>query len=126
MSPAEFRAKLIFEDTGGLPFTLYEAFTYYSLVLDRVIQVPKGFVTDLASIPRLLWRILPPIGAYDAAAVIHDFLYRTNGVTRKQADAVFNEAMALHQVSALVRWAMYRGVRLGGWVPWNKYRKAEK
>lgn len=127
MTPqAAFRSNLIFQDNGGLPFVLYETFTYYSAVLGRLIEVPKGFVTDLASVPRVLWRILPPFGAYDHAAVVHDFLYRTNGVTRAEADAVFREAMVMTQVGRVTRWLLYTGVRMGGWVPWNKYRKAEK
>lgn len=92
-------------------------------VLNRTIEVPAKFVTDLASIPRILWNVLPPIGAYDAAAVVHDYLYAYNGVTRAQADSVLNEAMGVCNVDALQRSAIYAGVRVGGWKPWNEYRE---
>ena len=42
----------------------------------RHVVVPKGFRTDLASSPRILWPILPPFGRWSAAAVLHDYLYR--------------------------------------------------
>src|SRR5262245_61834039 len=51
---------------------------------DRIV-VPKGFVTDFASIPQALWSLgLSPHGQYSRAAVIHDFLYWTQGCSRAQ------------------------------------------
>ena len=43
---------------------------------DSKLTVRTGFVTDLASVPRLLWRVLAP---WDVAraAIIHDLLYLT-------------------------------------------------
>ena len=43
-------------------------------VLSSKISVPKGFVTDLASVPRIVWNIIAP---WDIAraAIIHDLLY---------------------------------------------------
>jgi hypothetical protein len=41
----------------------------------NTINVPIGFKTDFASVPRLLWSIIPRWGKYGNAAVIHDFLY---------------------------------------------------
>uniref|UniRef100_A0A6M3L846 DUF1353 domain-containing protein n=1 Tax=viral metagenome TaxID=1070528 RepID=A0A6M3L846_9ZZZZ len=57
-------------------------------VLPAVV-VPKGFCTDLASIPRVLGFALPAVGKYDYAAVVHDYLYRTDSVPlmRKSSDA---------------------------------------
>lgn len=44
------------------------------------IAVPKGFVTDFASIPQGLWSLgLSPHGRYGRAAVIHDYLYWSQG-----------------------------------------------
>lgn len=42
---------------------------------DTVIRVPAGTVTDLASVPRLLWAVFPPHGRWAKAAIIHDYLY---------------------------------------------------
>ena len=83
----------------------------------RRITVPAGFVTDFASIPRLLWRLLPPTGRYTRASVVHDLLYRTPGLcTRAQADAVLYEAMKYPcKVGFFTRWTIWLGVRVGGW-----------
>jgi hypothetical protein len=90
-------------------------FDYESMLLDEIIQIPTGFVTDFASIPRPLWSILPPTGTYSRAAVVHDFCYRTPGfVTRAQADAVLNEAMDLLNCAWATRQVIYRGVRIFG------------
>lgn len=113
------------EDSGGLPFTLYEPLTYTSDLLQMTVLVPKGFETDLASIPRLFWRVLPPIGRYDKPAVIHDWLYRHNGLTRLQADQVLLEAMTAEGVPEWQRTLIFYAVRVGGWKPWNRYRTKE-
>lgn len=123
-----FTTKLVFEDDDGLPFTLTAALVYQSVILARVVTVPSGFKTDLASIPRPLWNILPPVGRYDRAAVVHDLLYQQapNGVTRAQADSVLREAMDVCGVSAVTRWLIYTGVRVGGGGVWARYRATVK
>ena len=119
-----FCTKLILEDDGGFPMALVTPFVYASDRLHRLILVPAGFRTDLASIPRVLWNVLPPVSKADHAAVIHDFLYQTGGVTRADADAVLNEAMEVAGVARVQRWLIYAGVRVGGWKVWNAYRAA--
>ena len=52
------------------------------------ISVPKGFVTDLASIPRLFWTIFPPAAAYSYPAIIHDYLYWFQPCSRETADNI--------------------------------------
>ena len=39
------------------------------------VTVPKGFVTDMASVPRLCWAFIAPFDVA-RAAVIHDLLYK--------------------------------------------------
>jgi hypothetical protein len=120
---ARFLSRLLFSDDGGLPLTLEAILTYYSVVIDKTVIVPIGFKTDLASIPRVLWNVLPPLGRYDRAAVLHDWLYRTGqGLTRSQADSVFREAMGVDGVGGLVRFTLYLGVRAGGTGVWARYR----
>lgn len=79
-----------------------------------VIRVPAGTITDLASVPRLLWVIFPPHGEYAKAAIVHDYLYDQAIGTKSWADGVFLEAMT---VLGVVRWrrtVMYWAVRLFG------------
>jgi hypothetical protein len=42
----------------------------------ETITVPKGFITDLASVPRALWAFIAPFDVA-RAAIIHDLLYKT-------------------------------------------------
>ena len=47
--------------------------TLISLVAPAyVISVPVGYVTDLASVPRILWSVFPPHGRYAKATIIHN------------------------------------------------------
>ena len=122
-----FLTKLMLEDDGdGLTMTLAADLLYDSHTLGRIVTVEKGFVTDFASIPKFLWNILPQHGHYDRAAVVHDKLYRAGGVTQLQADTVLREAMEICGCSWWERFVIYRGVRLGGHIPFTKYRDAEK
>lgn len=86
------------------------------------ITVPAGTLTDYASVPRILHAVLPPTGRYTYPAVLHDYLYRTGRVSRAHADRLFLEAMGVAGVNRLRRWLMWAGVRVGGWVPWRRYR----
>ena len=79
-----------------------------------VIRVPAGTITDLASIPRLLWAIWPPHGRYAKAAIVHDYLYDQAIGSKAWADAVFREAMAVLGVPRLNRTLLYWGARLFG------------
>ena len=81
---------------------------------DDVIRVPAGFVTDLASVPRMLWSILPPHGEYAKAAIIHDYLYTIGLCSKQYADNVFLEAMTVLGVAMWRRKLMYWAVRLFG------------
>lgn len=114
MSEADFLTPLLLRYVDGRVWELIEAFSYKSDQFDRVIDIPAGFMTDFASIPRVFWRILPPTGQYGKAAVVHDWLYRTGAVTRAQADAIFLEGMLDLNVPNRTAQTMYWAVRLFG------------
>lgn len=97
------------------------------------ITVPRGFPTDLASIPRWGWILLPPDGPWAKAAIIHDYLYATRGTgvlwakpanpegitrpqpyTRRECDQILREAMEDRGVGWFKRWIIYLAVRIGG------------
>ncbi len=86
------------------------------------IEVPSGFETDGASIPTFARLFLAIWGTYGRAAVIHDLLYRLLAAgtphqmapTRRDADRVFREAMAVLGTATALRWAMWAAVRVGG------------
>ncbi len=114
MTP-RFQAPLQVEQLSDSNWRLTQDLVFESAVLGRNIVVPKGFVTDFASVPRLPFAYLVAGGHAEAPAVIHDYLYRRGGSTRAQADAVFREAMAADDQPWWRRNLMWAAVRLFGW-----------
>lgn len=106
---------------NGKDWEVIEEFTYYigELGSETYVTVPVGFITDFASVPRILWSFFPPWGKYGKAAVIHDFLWVGNkmvkggeqvSVDRKTANFIFLEAMGVLEVNVAVRYVMYWAV----------------
>lgn len=100
-------------------WVLVEPLVYQSDVAGRVITVPAGFQTDLASVPRLPVVYLLAGDCAREAAVVHDYLYCTHIVERATADAILREASAVTGVPAWRAALMYAGVRLGGASHWS-------
>lgn len=88
-----------------------------------VICVPVGFETDFASIPFGIRNLFPPLGRWGRPAIIHDYLYATQGergrFDRLEADRIFQEAMEVVGVPAWRRFVMFRAVRIGGAGGWG-------
>ncbi|BCR06018.1 hypothetical protein DESUT3_30870 [Desulfuromonas versatilis] len=84
----------------------------------EVLTAPPGFMTDFASVPRLLWWVLPKWGKYGNAAVLHDWLYWEQVRNRPEADRIMLEAMEVLEVPAWQRWPIYLGVRAFGALAW--------
>ena len=92
---------------------------YHSDFLGKIIVVPKGFVSDGASVPRALWSLYPPFGRYLEAAIVHDWFCvlgqkEASPIDYRDAAKVFKEAMKVCGVSWWRRNKMYWAVRLGG------------
>jgi len=85
----------------------------------KSVLVPPGFVTDFASIPRVFWSILPTDGDYTYPAIIHDYLYWEQPVSRSDADTILKHAMEDFKVSGPKIAAIYSGVRTGGSFAWD-------
>lgn len=85
----------------------------------HAVTVPRGFVTDLASIPRSLWSILPRDGDYAHAAILHDYLYWFQSTSREYADNVFRIAMRDLEVSPSQVSSIYGAVRTLGQSAWD-------
>lgn len=100
------------------------------------IVVPAGFVTDFASIPKVVWNLpgFDPYGDAKFPAVVHDYLYSLRGANLPDGTAGFNRSAcdgvllaALKSVGEMwnVRWTIYWAVRLFGGIdsratPWKK------
>jgi len=81
---------------------------------DDRITIPAGFITDLATSPRILWSIIPPFGRYLSPSILHDYLYFSKEVSRKKSDEIFYEAMLISGVKKWKAKIMYLTVRLFG------------
>ena len=108
----------------GRRWCLVFPFTYHqgSKRSNRVIKVPAGFDTDFASIPKFLW-FLPYWAKFSKASVLHDYLYRTQDRSRKEADLIFLEAMLVawrkHKLGNILAQIEYQAVRIFGWAAWK-------
>lgn len=103
---------------GG--YLLLKQFAYYSNLIPSPVVVPAGFVTDLASIPRLLRWVFTGHGKSREPAVVHDWLYHQLHRPRKEADQVFREALKVAGMGWLARQTMYLAVRSGGWPAYRR------
>lgn len=112
---SRFTTSAILEMLGHYNWRVYEPFAFYlSDDNSDVIEVPAGFVTDLATIPRIFWSLMPPDGKYAKAAIIHDYLYDNALRTKKEADLIFLDGMTVLGVARWKRTIMYYAVRLFG------------
>lgn len=87
------------------------------------IPVPRGFVTDLASIPWLAQLFVPKTDAHSNPAIFHDYLYWEQPCSREEADALFLLEMEDAQVGSLRRWFISTGLALGGWMAWDENKE---
>lgn len=97
---------------NGKEFKLEERLVYKSDLYPAPIIVPAGFVTDLASIPRIFQALIPKVDKHMLAAIVHDYLCRLEKFDRKLADSIFLEAMKLLGVNRIRRRLMYWAVAL--------------
>lgn len=82
-------------------------------------SVPAGFITDFASIPRLVWNIISPEDPIILmASVGHDHDYSI-GVDREVADRRMRQAMLDAGAPAWKAWLVYQCVHRFGASHWN-------
>lgn len=73
-----------------------KAFSYYYKEKDgERLEIPEGFISDGATVPRILWCFFPPISEYAYAAILHDYMYDNAIKTKKEADKVLYHAMRI-------------------------------
>lgn len=79
-------------------------------------DVPKGFLSDGASIPWSLWGFIggPFDGPYRDAAVIHDYFCDMKSRTWEDVHAMFLEAALRRGVPESTAQTMYAGILYGG------------
>ena len=123
---SDFTTDLVCKDLSGRHRELVESFSFYLGTDSKacVFNVPVGFITDGASVPRVLHSLISPwSGKHSKAAVLHDYLYRSGVVSRLIADVIFLEAMRVLKVNRFTALTMYIAVRLFGLKAWEKYNE---
>lgn len=83
------------------------------------LRIPKGFITDLASIPKLPIIFMMFEGKARRSAIVHDYLYELQ-YPKKWCDDVFYAAMD-NEVSDRDQYAMWLAVHLGGQSAWANH-----
>lgn len=118
--PLKLRVKHVRWFCRAIVVTTLEVVWYKDAV--TYIEIPAGFRSDLASVPRLVWALVSP---WDIAleALFHDLLYQQQIVKRRVADQTLLSMMEDRRVPWLVRWTVYLGVRVGGWAAWRKHAR---
>ena len=108
-------SKLLVKDLMNGKFELISDYIYQ--IENYVIKVPRGFITDYASIPRIFRAIVLPYGKHSGASVVHDYLYSKDcdlDIERKKADKIFLEILKEEGVNPILARLMYITVRVFG------------
>jgi hypothetical protein len=114
-----FDTRLLIEPVDGRVWSL-AAPLHYRGERDRW-YISDGFTTDLATVPRFLWSVIPPYGTgVTLAVVVHDYLIDVElprkTITSRDVDGVMRRIMREEGASWLLRWTMWAGVRWGALV----------
>lgn len=100
-------------------------------------KIPKGFIFDGASIPRIMWSIMnfTPIGYHMPAALVHDYLYRNVGIaqrydkpyyyTKPDADKEFHRILRELGIRSWQASLCYSAVKIFGFIAWQQNKKAQ-
>lgn len=143
----EFGELPAFTPVGGDWWRLEDAFTVWFTYGGKRyrLTIKRGFLTDFASIPRLVWSILAPWNyKYTPACLPHDegyekagklTLWTWDGVTwspvraelsRRAVDDLMYWGMVARKTPAWKVKAIYSAVRVGGWLAWRNSKKRIK
>ena len=99
------------------------------------IHIPKGYLTDGASVPRILWSICPKWDKSHKAVILHDYLCEygivtINGkptqISREEIDKIFLLALKYEGLSKLKYSIMYGAVRTHATIKGGRFVKLNK
>jgi len=116
---------------------IMEDYIIWSEYLQAYLFIPKGFIYDGASVPKILHSIYSSIGVLFLGSGPHDLGYRygglllidTSGVltfreyTKKELDRVFHHLCILENHLVAVSTIATSVLHVFGWFTWNSYRQ---
>ena len=115
----------------------------YPLPEGPTIVIPAGYEFDGASIPKILWPLLNPVGLLLIPSLIHDFAYEygmlwalpdhqedaatyieiKKGAPQHYWDTLFREVAGQVNGFFFINYSAWVVLRFGGWWAWSRYRK---
>ena len=120
-------------------WTLLEDWSFFLSSKSLHIHIPKGFVFNGASVPRIFSNIFPSTGFLFLAALVHDYLYQYTFmwtvvdskhikyyVDKSLADSIFKEiANEIYPKWTKAAWIAKAALTMGGQSAWDTCRKAD-
>jgi hypothetical protein len=88
-----------------------------------IVVIPKGFITDFASIPKIFRNWLSNVSGYNKCYLLHDFQYSILSQekhSRANSDNILRENLDWCNMNMLDRNAVYFAVRIAGGKHWKK------
>ena len=110
-------------------------YTLYLPWLNNTILIPKGFTFDGASVPRVFWPILDPVGILLIGSIFHDFGYIYGHLLDVEHKKIFDKQprsffdRQIRSINTYVNGKFFLNdtawfiLRLFGWIVWSGYRK---
>jgi len=114
-----FTGKTIIERKNSKQYILRSELSFESEKYK--VTVSDGLLTDGCTIPKIFQPIIgsPFLGKYVGSSIIHDGLYATHKLPRKECDEFFVEMLRDNGVAWWKRTLMYLTLRLVGKWSWN-------
>lgn len=118
-APKAGQHRIVFENQPCIipvkNFTYRTCSPLYVNVDGTLIIIPTDFETDLASIPRPFWNILPPQQTnFVGPAILHDYLYSVKVFSRKTSDDILYRALLGGGARLSTSGIMWSAVRIFG------------
>lgn len=110
----------------GKWWVLTQPLKYRIGISNEIIIVPRGFVTDLTSVPRFFWAMFPSTGKYMSAAILHDYLYYDQRCGKESADEIFDIEMKAFGVQEKEREIIYLAVKEFGDKSWKQNSESNR
>ncbi len=127
MTNKRFPLPLIDEDISEpgdekATFRLNKPFVYVASNGQEIV-IPEGFIYDGASVPKILWSVVSPVGEVKKPALVHDWFYSVQVSGRRYADDMIKESMrayGVHKGKILLWWTI---LRLFGGFAWKENKR---
>jgi hypothetical protein len=90
-------------------------------------RIPEGTVTDGASVPRVFRWLFSRVGApHQTAALLHDWMYSQQLVSRRHADRMYYRTCLRMGVSPVAARLMFAALIVGGGPAWSSNKRKLK